>query len=123
MKVELHLHTNRYSPCAGNSPQDMMVALITAGYDTVFITEHEVVWPDKELASLGKSDLAVPDYRRKVQKLLSVLDAIRDDLKEIADVSKPYPRELLLDVKWAEVDIKKIKEMRDVLIGELDVRR
>jgi hypothetical protein len=78
---------------------------------------------DKELASLGKSDLAVPDYRRKVQKLLSVLDAIRDDLKEITDVSKPYPRELLLDVKWAEVDIVKIKEMRDVLIGELDVKR
>jgi hypothetical protein len=78
---------------------------------------------DKEMASLGKSDLPTPAYRSKVQKMISVLDSIRDGLREITDVAKPYPRDLVLDVKWAELDLKKIKEMRDVLTGELDARK
>ncbi len=52
MKVELHLHTNRYSTCALNSPREMMACLLEQGYDAVYITEHNTVWPDDELGDL-----------------------------------------------------------------------
>ena len=52
MKVELHLHTSRYSGCAVNSPEEMMAGLIAAGYEAVFITEHAAVWPIEELDEL-----------------------------------------------------------------------
>jgi len=52
MKVELHLHTSRYSGCAVDSPPELMTELIAAGYDAVFLTEHDAVWPDPELAEL-----------------------------------------------------------------------
>ena len=52
MKVELHLHTSRYSGCAVSSPDELMVRLIDAGYDAVYITEHDAVWPEEELSGL-----------------------------------------------------------------------
>jgi predicted metal-dependent phosphoesterase TrpH len=52
MKVELHMHTSRYSGCARNGPQDMLAALVAEGYDAVFLTEHDAVWPDEEIAEL-----------------------------------------------------------------------
>lgn len=52
MKVELHLHTSRYSGCAVNSPSEMMRRLIEAGYEAVCITEHDAVWGDDELDDL-----------------------------------------------------------------------
>jgi len=52
MKAELHLHTSRHSLCAANTPEEMMNGLIQAGYEAVFITEHDAVWADDELESL-----------------------------------------------------------------------
>ncbi len=52
MKVELHLHTSRYSGCSIVSPSDAMAAAIRRGYDAVFITEHDSVWADSELNAL-----------------------------------------------------------------------
>ena len=60
MKVELHLHTNRYSACAVNTPKEMMRRLLAAGYKAVYITEHDAVWRDRELARLQR---AFPDIR------------------------------------------------------------
>ena len=55
MKVELHLHTSRYSACATDTPNDVMRELIDCGYGAVFITEHDAVWGDWELADLQMS--------------------------------------------------------------------
>lgn len=52
MKVELHLHTSRYSPCAGAGPDELMAALIAAGYEAVYITEHERMWSHWEIRLL-----------------------------------------------------------------------
>jgi hypothetical protein len=52
MKVELHLHTSRYSGCASNTPQELMRRLVETGYEAVCITEHDAVWTDEELAQL-----------------------------------------------------------------------
>lgn len=52
MKVELHLHTSRYSACAIVSPQQIINRLIDARYDAVYLTEHDAVWSDAELDDL-----------------------------------------------------------------------
>jgi hypothetical protein len=52
VKVELHLHTTRYSACANASPHELMPRLIECGYRAVYITEHDEVWGDWELAEL-----------------------------------------------------------------------
>ena len=52
MKIELHLHTNRYSQCALNTPEEMITRLVKLDYDAVFITEHDTVWSGNELEEL-----------------------------------------------------------------------
>ncbi len=58
MKIELHCHTGRYSHTAPDDPNRMEIPeriaqeMIAAGYDAMYITEHDVVWPDDELAQL-----------------------------------------------------------------------
>ena len=60
MKVELHLHTTRYSGCATCSPEELMPALIGKGYQAVFITEHDALWSRQELQILQSE---FPDIR------------------------------------------------------------
>ncbi len=52
MKVELHLHTSRYSVCSTATPTELMEALVAAGYQAVFITEHDTLWDPWELEQL-----------------------------------------------------------------------
>jgi len=52
MKIELHLHTNRYSACCVDEPETLMAELIRAGYGAVYITEHDAVWPADDIAEL-----------------------------------------------------------------------
>jgi len=52
MKVELHLHTTRYSDCALNTPEQMMGRLVDTGYGAAYLTEHDAVWGEGELADL-----------------------------------------------------------------------
>ena len=59
MKVELHLHTSRYSGCAEAGPAELMAALTEAAYEAVFLTEHDRVWPDPEIQSLQRQFPAI----------------------------------------------------------------
>lgn len=52
MKVELHLHTSRYSACATASARELMARCIHCGYQAVYITEHDAVWGDGEIDEL-----------------------------------------------------------------------
>jgi len=52
VKVELHCHTSRYSGCAQATPEEMVQALLDAGYGAVYLTEHDTIWPQTELAAL-----------------------------------------------------------------------
>ena len=54
MKVELHLHTNRYSACATHSPTEAIAQLVQAGYEAVYITEHNTVWTQRQLDTIQK---------------------------------------------------------------------
>ena len=52
MKVALHLHTCRYSLCASDEPEAMLDACVRRGFDAVFLTEHDQVWPARPLDEL-----------------------------------------------------------------------
>ena len=52
MKVDIHCHTSKYSPCAGQSPENMVEAAIRRKMDGVVITEHDVLWKKEELEDL-----------------------------------------------------------------------
>jgi hypothetical protein len=60
MKVELHLHTSIYSECAIEPPKRILRTLAKAGYEAVYITEHDAVWSDAELAAIRPK---FPDMR------------------------------------------------------------
>ena len=52
MKVELHLHTSRYSACAAASPRKLMSRCVHCSYEAVYITEHDAVWGAREIDEL-----------------------------------------------------------------------
>lgn len=52
MKVELHLHTSRYSTCAVAGPEELIDALVAQRYDAVYITEHNRFWTAEEIGEL-----------------------------------------------------------------------
>ena len=52
MKVEIHSHTDLYSPCSRIPPKELILMAETSGYDALFITDHDKVWPRRELAGL-----------------------------------------------------------------------
>src|ERR1035437_2852638 len=54
MKVELHAHTVRYSQCATLTASELVMSLIEQGYDAVYMTEHDAVWPEEDLAYLRR---------------------------------------------------------------------
>lgn len=55
MKIELHLHTSRYSPCAIDNPDVLMRRLVREGYEAVYITEHERMWSHAEIRLLQQA--------------------------------------------------------------------
>jgi hypothetical protein len=75
---------------------------------------------DAALATLGKKDMTAQAYRSMVQRLMHNIDSVRESLKGVIDIAKPYPRELVLEVEWAQQDLKKIEAMRVILASELD---
>ena len=86
-------------------------------------TDAEAKEFDKEMSSLGKKGMPAAEYKNKVLRLIYLVDNLRQDLKEIVAIAKPFSRELVLEMKWAELDLKKIEEMRQVLTGELDGKK
>jgi hypothetical protein len=52
MKVELHSLTTRYSAASAIPPRELIAMAEASGYDAVFLTERNAVWPRMELAGL-----------------------------------------------------------------------
>lgn len=77
---------------------------------------------DDEANQLGERKLSASDYRTKVRRLIYLADKVRTDLKEIMKIAKPYSRELILEVKFAERDLAIMDKMRQNLTEELDER-
>ena len=53
-RVDLHVHTRRYSPCAESlDPQDLAVAMHRSRLDGLVIAEHDHLWPVEDIARLN----------------------------------------------------------------------
>lgn len=51
VRIDLHVHTARYSPCAeALKPELLEEAALAAGLQGVVITDHDVLWAEEELA-------------------------------------------------------------------------
>lgn len=53
-KLDLHLHTTRFSPCSEMTPEEALTAAKAAGLDGLVITEHGKNWPEADLAELSR---------------------------------------------------------------------
>lgn len=54
MRIDHHLHTDRYSPDSSIDPEELIVRARQIGLDAVVITEHDCLWPETELAELNR---------------------------------------------------------------------
>jgi predicted metal-dependent phosphoesterase TrpH len=53
-RVDLHVHTRRYSPCAESfDPEDLAFAMYRSGMDGLVIAEHDHLWPAEDIARLN----------------------------------------------------------------------
>ena len=52
LKLDLHTHTGRYSPCSRLSPRELCETALARGLDAVTITEHHHQWSPDEIAEL-----------------------------------------------------------------------
>jgi len=62
MKVEIHSHTDVYSPCSRIRPRELVAMAELSGYDAVFVTDHDRVWPPSDLAALQRMSDRVRVY-------------------------------------------------------------
>ncbi len=75
---------------------------------------------DREMEDLGRAGMSPQEYRDRIVRMIHSLDNVRRGLQEVLELAAPYPRELVLEVKWAELDLKRIEEMRKTLTAELN---
>jgi len=54
MKMDLHIHTNRYSGCSNIDPVDALVKAAEVGLDAIALTEHGIRWSDDSIEELIK---------------------------------------------------------------------
>ncbi len=60
MRIDLHIHTTRYSSCSVLDPDELMFTAKGADLDGICITEHHRIWsPDEAKALSDKHGIAV----------------------------------------------------------------
>lgn len=52
MKVDIHTHTEAYTPDSSIPPVELILMAEASGYDAIFMAERDRVWPERELAGL-----------------------------------------------------------------------
>ena len=62
--IDLHIHTRRYSPCAESlDPQHLPALLPRMGVSGIVITEHDHLWPRRDIDALNRELTAGRIYR------------------------------------------------------------
>lgn len=59
VKIDLHVHTSRYSACSRMSSDELVEEARRAGLDAVVLTEHNWAWDAPDLAALCDDQLLV----------------------------------------------------------------
>jgi len=52
MFLDLHVHTDKYSPCSSLSPHDAVMTAKAMKLDGILIAEHDIVWDEYEIEEL-----------------------------------------------------------------------
>ncbi|MEQ8225571.1 MAG: PHP domain-containing protein [Candidatus Eremiobacterota bacterium] len=52
MKIDIHCHTSKYSPCSEQTPEDMIERAIRREINGIIITEHQTLWKKEEFFTL-----------------------------------------------------------------------
>lgn len=84
MKIDIHVHTNKYSGCATSSPEEMARAAIAGGLDAIVLTEHDYMW--------GKEELSVLQSRFPEIKIFSGIEVSLDPAEHIVVIGAPDSR-------------------------------
>jgi hypothetical protein len=87
------------------------IALIRKTRTKVEAAKFDALWKD-----LGSGDMSPRDFEKTKLAMLRCLDKISGTLREILALAKPYPRELFLEVKWAESDLDRTGKIRNELL-------
>ena len=69
---------------------------------------------------LGVRDMSPQALREMVRRMMHLLDNTSTDLGRALAIAKCYPRELVLEVEWAELDLTTVQRKRTVLVKWLD---
>lgn len=56
--LDIHTHTKRYSPCSELDPQALVAQARKIGLNGIAITEHDVIWGEREVEELRKKTKA-----------------------------------------------------------------
>ncbi|MGR3311460.1 MAG: PHP-associated domain-containing protein [Candidatus Brocadiales bacterium] len=64
MRIDMHIHTSRYSACSHIDPYKLIVKAREKGLDGIVITEHEKLWSRAEIAELKKFSQTCTDPER-----------------------------------------------------------
>ncbi len=78
---------------------------------------------DGELADLGKEDMTPQAYSLKITRMMRYLKAIVIEMDSALKLAQPYPKDLILEIRWAELHKEKILDMQDALRQELSDSR
>lgn len=82
-------------------------------------TDADATAFDKAMDNLGQQNVSPEAYRSLIEGMIGLLDKVRDRLNTVLEAVKPFSQELVLEMKWAEFDLKRIESMRKVLQDEL----
>jgi predicted metal-dependent phosphoesterase TrpH len=64
VRIDLHVHTARYSQCAEFlDPYQIGAVAVAAGLDGVVLADHDVLWEDEELELLRAASTPIRIYR------------------------------------------------------------
>jgi hypothetical protein len=72
---------------------------------------------------VAREEMSPAAYRTMVLRLVHYVDNVRETLRDILAAAQPYPRELILEIEWAQVDLAKVEAVRDTLMAELGTGR
>ncbi len=74
---------------------------------------------DETLDTLGEEEMTSREYNALVRRMIRHLDTVREDLRDIIQLTEPYPQELVMESQWAQGDLERIESMRRTLTNEL----
>jgi tetratricopeptide (TPR) repeat protein len=84
--------------------------------------ESEARQYDAQEEKLGTRELSDRAYKRLLARMVHHLDSLEEILEEILTIARPYRRELILEVQWAETDLHTVRGKRTILKDEMHDR-